>query len=241
VLEGLTVVVVVPAFEEAPRIGRVVRSMPAAVDHILVVDDASVDGTREAALAPGDARVEVIVHPENRGVGAAITTGYRRAETLTAGKRAAFVVMAGDGQMDPKDLPALVRPLVLGEADYVKGCRFAWPGVREQMPFARWVGGRGFSLLTSIAIGQPISDSQCGYTALASAASRALDKDDLWAGYGYPNDLLGQLAVRKLRIAEVPVRPIYADEVSRLKLRHLPTIAKLVARAWVRRRFGTPP
>jgi glycosyltransferase involved in cell wall biosynthesis len=236
VFDGLLVVVVVPAFEEAPRIGRVVRSMPASVDHIVVVDDASADGTREAALAPGDPRVEVLVHAVNRGVGAAITTGYRHAETLTAGARAAFVVMAGDGQMDPNDLPALVRPLAVGEADYVKGCRFAWPGVREQMPFARWVGGWGFSLLTSVAIGQPISDSQCGYTALASAASRALDKDDLWPGYGYPNDLLGQLVLRKLRIAEVPVRPIYADEVSRLKLHHLPTIARLVGRSWLRRR-----
>jgi glycosyltransferase involved in cell wall biosynthesis len=236
VLFGLKVVVVVPAFEEAARIGRVVRGMPADVDHVVVVDDASTDGTREAALDACDPRVEVVVHATNRGVGAAITTGYLRAQQLTALTHAAFVVMAGDGQMHPDDLPALVRPIADGRADYVKGCRFDWPGARAEMPTARWVGGWGFSLLTSVAIGQSISDSQCGYTALEAAASRQLDLGGLWPGYGYPNDLLGQLAARRLRIAEIPVRPVYADEVSRLKLRHLPTIVRLIARAWVRRR-----
>jgi glycosyltransferase involved in cell wall biosynthesis len=245
VLSGVRVVVVVPAYEEAPRIGRVVHGMPECVDHVIVVDDASTDGTREAALAPGDGRVEVAVHPTNRGVGAAITTGYRRAGELTVGARAAFVVMAGDGQMAPADLPALVRPIAEGRADYVKGCRFAWPGVGQEMPMARLVGGWGFSVLTSLAIGQRISDSQCGYTALDGDASRRLDLDGLWPGYGYPNDLLGQLAARRLRIAEVPVRPVYADEVSRLRLRHLPTIVRIVGRAWVRMRAAraatTPP
>lgn len=226
---------IVPAFDEAPRIGRMLRGLPPEVDHVIVVDDASRDGTREAALAVADGRVEVVVHPENRGVGAAITTGYRRAEARAASADAAFVVMAGDDQMDPRDLPALVRPIADGRADYVKGCRFAWPGARERMPFARWVGGWGFSVLTSAAIGQWISDSQCGYTALAGRASGRLDLAGLWPGYGYPNDLLGQLAVRRLRIVEVPVRPVYADEVSRLRLRHLPTVTRLVARAWARR------
>ena len=234
-LFGLKVVVVVPAFEEAMRIGRVLRGMPSGVDHVVVVDDASTDGTAEAARAVGDARVEVVVHARNGGVGAAITTGYLRALELAADARTALVVMAGDDQMHPDDLPALVRPIADGDADYVKGCRFDWPGARNAMPAARWVGGWGFSLLTSLAIGQLISDSQCGYTALDAAAARQLDLPGLWRGYGYPNDLLGQLASRRLRIAQVPVRPVYADEVSRLRLRHLPTIVRLVARAWVRR------
>jgi glycosyltransferase involved in cell wall biosynthesis len=235
VLFGVKVVVVVPAFDEAPRIARVIGGIPAEVDHVIVVDDASRDGTREAVAATGSARVELVVHEENRGVGAAIVSGYRAAIARAPEPRSTFVVMAGDGQMDPRDLPALVGPVAEGRADYVKGCRFLWPEARATMPMGRWIGGWGFSFLTSAAIGQSITDSQCGYTALACDAARQLDLAGLYPGYGYPNDLLGQLAVRRLRIAEVPVRPVYADEVSRLKLRHLPNISRLIARAWVRR------
>ncbi len=229
------VVVVVPAWNEAPRIARVLRGIPARVDSIVVVDDASTDGTVEAARAAGIARVEVVRHTHNRGVGAAITTGYRRALATPGGARDAFVVMAGDGQMDPGDLPSLIEPIARGDADYVKGDRFRRPDVVRTMPRARRVGGIVFSWATARAIGVPISDSQCGYTAIAREACERLDLEALWPGYGYPNDLLSQLALRGLRIAEVPVRAVYADEVSRLKWRHLPVIAALVARARLKR------
>jgi glycosyltransferase involved in cell wall biosynthesis len=236
------VTVVVPAWDEAPRIARVVRGVPAWVDAIVVVDDASRDDTAASALATGDARVCIEVHRRNRGVGAAIATGYRRAAATPGGPRDAFVVMAGDGQMDPRDLPELVGPIACGDADYVKGDRFGTrTAAREMsssmraMPLARRLGGRAFSWATSRAIGVPISDSQCGYTALAREACARLDLDALWPRYGYPNDLLSQLALRGLRIAEVPVRAVYADEVSRLRARHVPIIAALVARAWLRR------
>jgi glycosyltransferase involved in cell wall biosynthesis len=229
------VFVVVPAWQEAPRIGRVIGAMPAWVDRVIVVDDASTDGTREAALASGDPRVEVLRHEANRGVGAAITSGYARALAEAGSPRDAFVVMAGDGQMDPADLPAVVAPIARGEADYVKGDRFRGPGAARSMPLGRRVGGRVFSWATGLAIGVPISDSQCGYTAIAREACARLDRAALWPRYGYPNDLLSQLAVRRLRIAEVPVRAVYADEISRLKPRHVPVVAALIARAAARR------
>ncbi len=232
---GARVVVVVPAWDEAPRIARVLRGIPVQVESIVVVDDASTDGTASAARAAGVTRVEVVRHASNRGVGAAIATGYRHALATPGGPRDAFVVMAGDGQMDPVDLPSLVGPIARGEADYVKGDRFRSPDVARTMPRARRIGGRVFSWATARAIGVPISDSQCGYTAIAREACESLDLDALWPGYGYPNDLLSQLATRKLRIAEAPVRAVYADEVSRLRLRHIPVIAALVARAAVRR------
>jgi glycosyltransferase involved in cell wall biosynthesis len=229
------VVVVVPAWDEAPRIGRVVRAMPGWVDAVVVVDDASRDATAEAAAATGDSRLHVIRHEHNRGVGAAIATGYRRAGELTSGDRDVFVVMAGDGQMDPHDLPALVDPVARDDADYVKGNRFGSRDVVRTMPPSRLLGGLAFSWATSRAIGVPVADSQCGYTALARAAWARLDLDRLWPRYGYPNDLLSQLALRGLRIGEVPVRAVYADEVSRLKPRHVPVVAAVVARAWLRR------
>jgi glycosyltransferase involved in cell wall biosynthesis len=229
------VVAVVPAWDEAPRIGRVVRGMPEWIDAVVVVDDASRDGTSEAARAAGDGRLYVLRHDRNRGVGAAIATGYRRAGELAPGDRDVFVVMAGDGQMDPHDLPALIDPVARNDADYVKGNRFGSREVVRTMPPSRLLGGLAFSWATSRAIGVSVSDSQCGYTALARAAWARLDLDRLWPGYGYPNDLLSQLALRGLRIAEVPVRAVYADEVSRLKPRHVPVVAAVVARAWVRR------
>jgi glycosyltransferase involved in cell wall biosynthesis len=231
------VVVVVPALDEAPRIDRVLQAMPRWVDAIVVVDDASRDGMEAVvrSRAARDSRVELVRHERNRGVGASIVTGYRHAASKPGRPRDAFVVMAGDGQMHPDDLPAVVDPIARGRADYVKGDRFHGPSAAATMPLARRLGGIAFSWATSHAIGVPIADSQCGYTALSRAACERLDLDALWPRFGYPNDLLSQVAVRGLRIVEVPVRAVYADEVSRLRPRHLPVIGALIARAWVRR------
>jgi glycosyltransferase involved in cell wall biosynthesis len=229
------VVVVVPAWDEAPRIARVLRRVPSWVDRIVVVDDASTDGTARAALALGHSGVDVLRHGRNRGVGAAIVTGYRFALATQGGPHDAFVVMAGDDQMDPHDLPGLVTPIARGQADYVKGDRLRDRDVARTMPAARLLGGIVLSWATSCATGVSISDSQCGYTAIARHACEKLNLDALWPRYGYPNDLLSQLAIRGLRIAETPVRPVYGDEVSRLKPRHVPAVAGVVVRAWLRR------
>jgi glycosyltransferase involved in cell wall biosynthesis len=234
---GSRVVVVVPAWNEAPRIARVLRGLPECVDAAVVVDDASTDGTGAVARAVADPRLEVVRHELNRGVGAAIATGYTRALALASGRRDAFVVLAGDGQMDPRDLHAVVEPIASDRADYVKGDRFRDPALWRSMPVVRALGGLAFSRLTSLAIGVAVSDSQCGYTAIAREACASLDLAALWPGYGYPNDLLSTVALCGLRIAEVPVRAVYADEVSRLKARHVPVIAGIVARAWMRRVF----
>ncbi len=238
--QGSRVVVVVPARDEAPRIARVLREMPEWVDAVIVVDDASSDGTAEAARSVAAPRVEVLRHARARGVGAAIATGYRHAAARRGEPRDAFVVMAGDGQMDPRDLPAVVDPIARGEEDYVKGDRFhsPHPSVGRPMPWSRRVGGLFFSWATSRAIGVAVSDSQCGYTALSRAACARLDLDGLWPGYGYPNDLLSQLASRGMRIAQVPVRAVYRDEISRFRARHLAVVGGLVVRAWIRRRVG---
>lgn len=236
------VIVVVPAYCEAAHVAKVVRSMPAFVDRILLVDDGSPDATRASAEAVGDPRLEVIRHAERSGVGAAITTGYRAAlARFTRSDEDAVAVMAGDGQMDPDDLAAVVGPVVRGEAEYVKGDRFGEHGVRGKMGWPRWVGGQVFSRLTGLAIGKPIRDSQCGYTAIARRGLRALDLDAFWPSFGYPNDLLGQLAARGARIAEVPVRAVYGDETSKLRLRHVPPIFFLVGRAAARRVFWPQP
>lgn len=229
---GANIAVVVPAFCEQRLIGRTLASMPSFVDAIYAVDDASPDGTWEALAAIADPRVRRLRHAQNLGVGAAIATGYRAA--LDDGHDV-LCVMAGDAQMDPADLDRLVDPVARDAADYVKGNRFVH-AERSRMPFARRVGGAALSALTRAATGLSVDDTQCGYTALSARAARRLPLGELWPRYGYPNDLLGMLAREGFRVAEVPVRPVYADEASGVRPWHLVTIAGVIGRRWLRGR-----
>jgi glycosyltransferase involved in cell wall biosynthesis len=204
---GASTAVVIPAFNEELAIARAIATVPDLVDHVIVVDDASHDATfAEAARATGRS-VEIVRHPRNRGVGAAIVSGYRR--VLALGLDVA-VVMAGDGQMDPADLPALLDPICDGQADYAKGNRFQTREVWRAMPRARLVGNVALSLCTKLTSGYwHVFDSQCGYTAATRAALSAIDLDQLFPRYGYPNDLLARLHAAGMRVTDVPVRPIY--------------------------------
>ncbi|HTR51149.1 MAG TPA: glycosyltransferase family 2 protein [Kofleriaceae bacterium] len=205
--ESLRVAVVVPAFNESAKIAETVATVPALADAIFVVDDASTDDTAGRART-ARAGVEVVRHAANRGVGAAIATGYAR--VLADRSFDVAVVMAGDGQMDPRDLPALLAPIAGGHADYVKGNRFRHPELWRAMPPARIVGNALLSAATRVSSGyRHVFDSQCGYTAIHRRALAALDLDALWARYGYPNDLLSRLHVAGMRVVDVPVRPIY--------------------------------
>jgi len=204
---GLTIAVVIPAFNEELAIAAAVKGVPRFVDHVIVVDDASRDGTAHRAAAQRCGRTEIIRHAANRGVGGAIVSGYRRALALGAH---ATAVMAGDGQMDPSDLPALLDPIADGRADYVKGNRFAHPDVWRAMPAARIAGNLALSLVTRVTSGyHELFDSQCGYTAIARAALERLDLDRVFPRYGYPNDLLARLHAVGAGVVDVPVRPVY--------------------------------
>jgi glycosyltransferase involved in cell wall biosynthesis len=229
---GQVVAVVVPAFDEELRVGRVVSRIPAWVDRIVVVDDGSSDRTAEVAELAGGARAAVLRHTANRGVGAALVTGYR--DALAAGADV-IAVMAGDDQMDPDDLFCVVEPVALGRAAYVKGNRFVHTE-RRSMPFWRRVAGRLLAALTRAATGFTIDDSQCGYTALSARAAAALPLDDLWHRFGYPNDLLGLLAASNLSVAEVPVRPVYAGQRSGVRPWHALVVAFVIVRRWQKTR-----
>ena len=234
--QSARVAVIVPCFREARLITRTVAGIPAFVDLIVVVDDASDDGTVEAVHAAGDPRVELRVHARNRGVGAAIVTGYRAA--LAAGCDV-LAVMAGDAQMDPADLERVVAPVANGQAAYVKGNRF-WHARALDMPLARRVAGRLLAVATRVATGLAVDDCQCGYTAISRTAALGLPLEDLWPRFGYPNDLLGMLAARGFGVREVSVRPVYADERSGVRPWHALTILGLIARRYWRERPTRP-
>jgi glycosyltransferase involved in cell wall biosynthesis len=174
-------------------------------------------------------------HPRNRGVGAAIATGYRRALELGVD---AVAVMAGDGQMDPRDLPSLLQPVVDGSADYVKGNRFARADVWRLMPPARLAGNVALSMITKITSGYwRVFDSQCGYTVASRRALAVIDAAGLFPRYGYPNDLLARLHASQMRVADVPVRAVYGPNWRsgiRLSTVVYPMSFVLV-RSWMRR------
>ena len=221
--DNKTVAVVVPAYDEEKLIGRTLETMPEFVDRIYVVDDCSEDATREkvkAYLEDDELKRKLVLlcHARNKGVGAAIVTGYKRA---MADEMDVAVVMAGDAQMDPDDLPRVIEPVVLDEADYVKGNRLFTGEAWETIPRYRYLGNGILSLLTKIASGYwHVADSQTGYTAISGAALRLLPLDKLYPRYGYPNHMLVMLNVYSLRVVDVPVRPVYdIGEVSGIKLR----------------------
>jgi glycosyltransferase involved in cell wall biosynthesis len=231
-LEGARIAVVIPAYNEERLIGTAVTNVPGFVDVIIVVDDASLDGTASAARSVSDARARVERHPENRGVGAAIVTGYRVA--IDAGADV-IAVMAGDAQMHPGDLEALVLPVVRGDVDYAKGDRMSHPEA-HLMPRGRFWVGRALSWLTARAAGlDTFSDSQCGYTAISARATQAIDLDALYPRYGYPNDIVGMLALAELSIRDVPVRPVYGTETSGVRPWHVAVIVGLIGRVAYRR------
>jgi len=221
--EDKKIAVVVPAFNEEALIGRVIETMPEFVDRIYVVDDCSTDATCEKVetyIGDGAARkpdVCLLRHVENQGVGAAIVTGYK--EALADGMDV-VAVMAGDAQMDPEDLPRVIDPVVLDEADYVKGNRLFTGEAWDKIPHYRYLGNATLSLLTKIASGYwHVADSQTGYTAISRAALELLPLDKLYKRYGYPNHLLVMLNVYNSRVADVPVKPVYnIGEKSGIKL-----------------------
>ena len=206
-LEERQVAVVVPAHDEEELIAETIGGIPPFVDRVYVVDDASTDATAERARGTGDARVTVIAHDRNRGVGAAIVTGYKRAVEDGAD---VVAVMAGDNQMDPADLATLAAPVARGELDYAKANRLFTGQAWDQMPHMRYLGNAVLSLLTKIASGYwHVADSQSGYTAISKEMVRDLDLDRVYTGYGFPNDLLVHLNVWNARVRDFPSRPVY--------------------------------
>jgi len=217
---GKTVCVVIPAHNEAPRILRVLSTLPEWVDHIVVVDDASADTTADVVLGhrQTDRRVVLLRHEANQGCGGALVSGYRWA---IENKIDIAVRMDGDGQMDPADLPALVTPVANESADYAKGNRFFSGNAYRHMPKIRYFGTAFLSLLTKIVSGYwHISDFQSGYTAINSKALNTIDWDRMYKKYGQPNDLMILLNVHNFRVADVPVEPIYnVGEKSGIKIK----------------------
>lgn len=189
---------IVIARDEEPAIRRVVAGLPGeacglALD-VLVVDDGSRDRTAGLARAAG---ARVVSHGEPRGAGAALRTGL---DLAREDGYAAAVHIDGDGEYDPADVEAVLRPVARGQAEYVLGSRFL--GRREGMAWHRSLANRLGSRLLGLLIGTPITDAQTGYRALGA---RALAFAEIAHDYNAPQVLTLSLWGAGIHPVEVPI------------------------------------
>ncbi|UCD92977.1 MAG: glycosyltransferase family 2 protein [Methanobacteriota archaeon] len=231
--------VVVPALNEERFIANVIESMPSFVDRIYVVDDNSTDATGqivEGYVQQEGSRTTLMTHQSRLGVGASIVAGYRRSlsEDMDI-----VAVMAGDGQMDPAQLPRLLDPIAEGKADYSKGNRLLSSRLKE-MPKGRIRGNALLTFMTKISSGYyDVMDPQNGYTAVSKEALTTINLDRIYTGYGYCNDILIQLNRNNLTVADVVMPPRYRDEKSYIKVgRYTARLSWLLFKGFFHRIFA---
>ena len=215
-LEGQGIGIVIPARNEEQHIQNVLETLPDFVDLAVVVDDGSTDSTHQRAESTQTVFGKVILRTDGIGVGGAIDLGH---QYLLENMQHPFisVVMAGDGQMDPDNLDSLLRPILSGNADFVKGNRMMSSNDIQQMPKTRQRASKILGVLTTLASGRKTTDPQCGYTASSSKLLKQWNWNKSWKGYGYPNYWLIHLSSGGWNVQDVPVRAIYGNEISGIK------------------------
>lgn len=232
--------IVVPCYNEETQIEKVLSTLPDYVDRVYIIDDKSQDKTIEVAQnwisnSTTPEKYLLIAHEKNSGVGAAIASGYKKAaeEEIDVA-----VVMAGDAQMAPEDLPDIIAPVIDEGYDYSKGNRLFTGDAWNMIPRVRYIGNSLLSLLTKVASGYwHIADSQSGYTAINKKALKTIHWDNMYKRYGQPNDLLVKLNIYNFKVKDVPVAPVYnVGEQSGVKpIRMIPRLAFLLLRLFLYR------
>jgi len=198
------VVAIIPAYNEETRISKAIRDVSTYVQDVVVVDDCSVDQTGRQALNAG---AHVLRHEVNRGQGGALQTGTDFAlEELNAD---AIVHFDGDGQMQGMDIPRLLEPIIMNEADVVLGSRFL--DGKSKIPFVRnWLTLKPALLFTIALSGIHVTDTHNGFRVLSrEAASKIRITLDRMA---HASQVLDLIKVHKLRYVERPVTIRYSDE-----------------------------
>ena len=213
----MKIAVVIPCYRVRRHIEGVLAGIGAEVDGIFVVDDCCPEGTgRHVEEAVRDSRVRVIFHAENRGVGGAMITGYLAA--LEAGAEI-VVKLDGDGQMDARLVPHFIAPLRARTADYAKGNRFFHPDYLLRMPKLRVLGNTLLSFANKLISGYwDLMDPANGFTAIHRTALSAVPLDKIDPRYFFESDMLFRLNVARAVVADLPMRAVYADEKSNLRI-----------------------
>lgn len=212
--------VIIPCYKVKKYILHVIEGIGLEVDAIFVIDDACPEKTGDFVdQFCLDARVSVIRHADNQGVGGAMLTGYKAALDVDCD---VLVKLDGDGQMDPSLIRKFVTPIARGEADYTKGNRFFDLETITSMPRGRLFGNAVLSFFTKFSSGYyDIFDPTNGYTAISSTAAKMLPFSKISHRYFFESDMLFRLNIIRAVVVDVPMTAVYGDEVSNLRIRHV--------------------
>ena len=236
-MTGKRIAVVIPCYRVKAQVAGVIQGIGPEVSHILCVDDACPEGSGDYIQANvRDPRVSVIRLEKNLGVGGATCAGYRAA----LAKQADVVVkLDGDGQMDPELIPALVKPVLSGVADYAKGNRFYNIEDVAAMPLPRLLGNAFLSFASKFSSGYwSVLDPTNGFTAVHGKVLALLPLTKLSPRWFFESDMLFRLNTVGAVIADVPMRARYSDEKSNLSiLRVTPEFAWKHFRNYIKRIF----
>lgn len=195
--------VVIPAYNEESVILSVVNKIPSGILKnkldLLVVNDGSTDNTFEKLKF---SKVNFVSHPINRGLGAALGTGFEYARLKSYDF---LVTLDGDGQHDPRELSRVVKPIIEDKADFVVGSRV----YKKGMPLTRKIITFLASVLTYMVTGYWTTDSQSGFRAFSKTALEKIfiEVDRMEVA----SDFFRQAKEKKLRVLEVPIKPIYTE------------------------------
>jgi glycosyltransferase involved in cell wall biosynthesis len=231
------IAVVIPCYRVSRQVLGVIARIGPEVSCIFVIDDACPEHTGDVVGEKcADARVSVIRHAENKGVGGAMVTGYRAA--LDAGADI-VVKVDGDGQMNPELIPQFTKALVAGQADYTKGNRFYDLELLRAMPRVRLIGNAMLSMVNKISSGYwDIMDPTNGYTAIHRTALGRLPLAKIDRGYFFESDMLVRLYTLRAVVRDVSMKAHYENESSSLRVgRVLVTFPFKYLRATAKRIF----
>ncbi|TMD60219.1 MAG: glycosyltransferase family 2 protein [Chloroflexi bacterium] len=203
------VVVVMPAYNAAKTVERTYRDIPRdVVERVILVDDVSSDDTVDIARRLG---IDVVLHARNRGYGANQKTCYARA---LADRPDVVVMVHPDYQYDPTCIPAVIAPILAGDADIVLGSRLLGDPLAGGMPFWKYVSNRFLTIVENIVFGQRLSEYHTGFRAYSAGLLRTLAWHRNSDGFIFDQELIAQSVAAGMRISEVAVPTRYFAEAS---------------------------